>query len=58
MPPPRSVTNAGTPGDAVKGQMGALSGRSTGSWQWKPLGVVQVARFSEAAGSYVKVLVA
>ena len=38
--------------------MGALSGRSDGSWHGTPFGVVQFARSSIAAGSSAKLFVA
>jgi hypothetical protein len=58
IPPPRSVTNVSVPSRVVRGQIGALSGRSSGSWHAAPLGVVQVARSIVAASSSVKLLVA
>ena len=54
MPPPRSVTKVKSPSLVVRGQIGALSGRSSGSWQGAPLGVVQVARSIAASSSSVK----
>jgi hypothetical protein len=53
MPPPRRLTKTGPLSEAMNGQIGALSGRVPGDWHGAPLGVVQPARSSVAAGSCV-----
>src|SRR5688500_993907 len=57
-PPPRSVVKIRRLEESITGQMGAVSGRNTGSWHGAPLGVRHVARSSVAAASSVKVLLA
>ena len=57
-PPPRSVTNVSRLVESMSGQIGALSGRSTGSCRSAPVGVVPFARSSVAPDSSVNVFVA
>jgi hypothetical protein len=56
-PPPRKVTKEYRLVESMMGQMGALSGRRSGSWHGNPFGVVQLARSIPAAVSRTKVFV-
>jgi hypothetical protein len=45
-PPPRMAANVYVLLDSMIGQIGALSGRSSGDWHGRPFGVTQLARSS------------